>query len=137
MTAVAGQGRRWMPQRSVAPGSIIELSDRALEEITRTEHTRWYRRRRAAGWSSGGPQHRTRASGPGRLINRRVVPWTELPERVRQEQIDYLRAQLARAPLSRAFAATRKGSCRWNSCSPRPAPVRPWGVAVLAAIPGG
>jgi hypothetical protein len=96
MTAVVGQGRRWMPQRSVAAGSIIELSDRELEEITRAEHTRWYQRRLAAGWSAGGPQHRTRISGTGRLINRRVVPWTELPEQVRQEQIDYLRDQLTR-----------------------------------------
>ena len=95
MTAVVERGRRWVPQRSVAPGSIIELSDRELEEITRAEHTRWYRRRLAAGWSPGGPHHRTRASGHA-LVNSRVVPWSALPDRDRQGQIDYLRDQLTR-----------------------------------------
>jgi hypothetical protein len=95
MTAVVERGRRWVPQRAVAPGSIIELSDRELEEITRAEHTRWYRRRLAAGWSPGGPHHRTRAAGRD-LINSRVVPWSALPDRDRQGQIDYLRDQLAR-----------------------------------------
>ena len=84
-----------MPRRSVAPGSIIELSDRELEEITRAEHTRWYRRRLAAGWSPGGPHHRTRGAGRT-LVNSRVVPWSALPDRDRQGQIDYLRGQLAR-----------------------------------------
>jgi hypothetical protein len=95
MTAVVERGRHWVPQRSVAPGSIIELSDRELEEITRAEHTRWYRRRLAAGWSPGGPHHRTRATGRA-LVNSRVVPWSALPDRDRQGQIDYLRDQLAR-----------------------------------------
>jgi Trk K+ transport system NAD-binding subunit len=95
MTAVVGQGRRWMPQRSVAPGSIIELSERELAEITRAEHTRWYRRRLEAGWSADGSHHRARGARPG-LVNRRVVPWTELPEDERRAQIDYLRGHLAR-----------------------------------------
>jgi hypothetical protein len=96
MAAVVERGRRWVPGRSVLPGSFIELSDQELEEISRAEHTRWYRRRLAAGWSAGGPHHRTRAAGHGAsLINSRVVPWTALPDRHRQGQIDYLRSQLA------------------------------------------
>ncbi|HEY2521970.1 MAG TPA: hypothetical protein VGJ19_17820 [Streptosporangiaceae bacterium] len=97
MTAVVERGRRWVPLRSIPPGSIIELSDRELEEIARTEHTRWYRRRLAAGWSPGGPHHRTRAARNGHdLINSRVVPWSVLPDHDRRSQIDYLRDQLAR-----------------------------------------
>jgi hypothetical protein len=96
MTAVVERGRRWVPQRSVAPGSIIDLSDRELEEIARTEHTRWYRRRVVAGWSADGPRRRPRAGYSHRLINSRVVPWSALPDRDRQGQIDTLRAQLAR-----------------------------------------
>jgi len=96
MTAVVERGRRWMPQRAVTPGSIIEFSDRELEEITRAEHTRWYRRRLTAGWSAGGPHHRTRAPRAHGLVNSRVVPWSVLPDDDRQAQIDYLKAQLAR-----------------------------------------
>jgi hypothetical protein len=95
MTAVVGQGRRWVPQRSVVPGSIVELSDRELAEIARAEHTRWYRRRLAAGWSADESLHRPRGARQG-LVNRRVVPWTELPEDERQSQVGYLRAHLAR-----------------------------------------
>jgi len=95
MTAVVGQGRRWVPQRSVVPGSIVELSERELTEIARAEHTRWYRRRLAAGWSADESHHRRRGAGPG-LVNRLVVPWPELPEDERQAQIDYLRAHLGR-----------------------------------------
>ena len=96
MTAVAGCGRRWVPERSVPPGSFIELNDRELEQISRAEHTRWYLRRLAAGWSAGGPHHRTRGSGRKHsLINSRVVPWPALPDGERQHQIDTLRSQLA------------------------------------------
>jgi hypothetical protein len=97
MTAMVERGRRWVPQRSVTPGSIVELSDGELEQIARIEHGRWYRRRLAAGWSPGGPHHRTRAAGHDHsLINSRVVPWPALSDRDRQGQIDYLRAQLTR-----------------------------------------
>src|SRR6201996_5792751 len=96
MTAVAGCGRRWVPERSVPPGSFIELNDRELEQISRSEHTRWYLRRLAAGWSAGGPHHRTRGAGPRHgLINSRGVPWPALPDGERQQQIETLRAQLA------------------------------------------
>ncbi len=114
MTAVVEQGRRWVPQRSVVPGSIIELSDRELAEITRAEHTRWYRRRVAAGWSAGEPGHRPRGSRPG-LVNHRVVPWTKLPEHERQDQIEYLRAHLTRLE--------GPASCRW--CRPAVPPMPP------------
>ncbi|HEY0717216.1 MAG TPA: hypothetical protein VGD68_06330, partial [Streptosporangiaceae bacterium] len=96
MTAVVQQGRQWVPRRSVTPGSIIELSDGELEEIARAEHTRWYRRRLAAGWSAGGPHRRPRTRSSHRLVNSRVVPWPALPDCDRQGQIDTLRAQLAR-----------------------------------------
>lgn len=96
MAAVVRGGRRWVPARSVPPGSHIELSDRELEEISRAEHARWYQRRLAAGWSAGGPHHRTRAGGRGSgLINSRVVPWTVLPDRDRQGQLETLRSHLA------------------------------------------
>ncbi|HEX9528481.1 MAG TPA: hypothetical protein VF951_13365, partial [Streptosporangiaceae bacterium] len=54
MAAVAARGRRWVPGRAVVPGSFIELTDADLEEIARTEHIRWCRRRIAAGWSAVG-----------------------------------------------------------------------------------
>ncbi len=97
MTAVVERGRRWLPLRSVKAGSVIELNDRELAEIARAEHTRWYQRRLAAGWSAAGPHHRTRAAGRDQsLINSLVVPWSALSDRDRQGQIDYLKEQLAR-----------------------------------------
>jgi len=88
MAEVAGRGRRWMPGRAVAPGSFIELNDHDLEEVARAEHTRWYRRRLAAGW--------TAVPGPGRvLVNTKVVPWDELAPEDRTGSIEYLRSQLA------------------------------------------
>ena len=105
MTAVVTRGRRWVPGRAVAPGSFIELSDRDLEAVALAEHTRWYRRRRAAGWSAGsqaagsqagsGQAGGTRADGAGPLVNSRVVPWAALPAADRRQAIDYLRSQLA------------------------------------------
>ena len=55
MTEVVARGRRWVPSRAVVPGSFIELSEPDLETIAEAEHTRWYRRRLAAGWSAGDP----------------------------------------------------------------------------------
>ena len=96
MTAVVSRGRRWVPARSVTPGSFIELNETDLEEIARAEHTRWYRRRLAAGWSAGGAARARRAGRNGQaLINRRVVPWTQLPAGERAREIEYLRSQLA------------------------------------------
>ena len=69
MTAVVSHGRRWVPGRSVTPGSFIELNETDLEEIAQAEHTRWYRRRLAAGWSPGGAA-RTRRAGRQRPRSR-------------------------------------------------------------------
>ena len=96
MTSVVERGRRWVPARSVALGSFIELNEHELERIARAEHTRWFRRRRAAGWSARGERPvqrwpRKRAA----LINNRVVPWAELPGDEHAGQIEYLRSQLA------------------------------------------
>jgi hypothetical protein len=90
MTLVVARGRRWVPRRAVAPGSFIELGDGDLEEIARAEHTRWYRRRLAAGWMAGGP-----ASNGDARVNPRVVPWHDLPPDYRASNIEYLRSQLA------------------------------------------
>ena len=79
MAAVASLGRRWAPSRAVVPGSFIELSARELEEVACTEHTRWYTRRVAAGWSAGSHPEDTGPAVTARpLVNRRVVPWTAL-----------------------------------------------------------
>jgi hypothetical protein len=99
MTAVVARGRRWVPRRAVAPGSFIELSDRDLEQITRAEHTRWYRRRLAAGWTAGwtaggGRDSNGAVTGHAR-VNPRVVPWPDLPTEYRAASVEYLRSQLA------------------------------------------
>jgi hypothetical protein len=101
MTAVVGRGRRWVPGRAVAPGSFIELNEHDLTAIARSEHTRWFQRRAAAGWSPGDPRRNGSASrngqrtgGRGR-VNRRVVPWPALPAADQAAAIDYLRSQLA------------------------------------------
>ncbi len=89
MSAAVARGRRWIPSRGVAPGSFIELNDHDVEQIARAEHTRWYQRRLAAGWSANGQR------GTGARVNRRVVPWTALPAEDRAASIEYLRSQLA------------------------------------------
>jgi TrkA-N domain len=95
MTAVVGRGRRWVPNRAVPPGSFIELNDRDLEEVARAEHTRWYRRRVAAGWSAHGKRDSAGAALTASLVNSRVVPWTELLAQDRAAEIEHLRSQLA------------------------------------------
>ena len=110
MTEVVAKGRRWIPSRAVVPGSFIELSEQDLEAIACNEHTRWYQRRLAAGWSAGDPVRvRNRAGGQARnragarkkaaprqpLVNSRVVPWADLPAEERGRAVDYLRSQLA------------------------------------------
>jgi hypothetical protein len=62
MTAVVGRGRRWVPGRAVAPGSFIELNEHDLMAIARAEHTRWFERRVAAGWSAGAANPNSPAS---------------------------------------------------------------------------
>ena len=95
MTLVVSRGRRWVPGRAVAPGSFVELSHRDLEAVARAEHSRWYRRRRTAGWSARRQADGSPADGTGPLVNSRVVPWAELPAADRRQAIDYLRFQLA------------------------------------------
>jgi hypothetical protein len=98
MTEVVARGRRWVPSRAVVPGSFIELSEPDLETIAEAEHTRWYRRRLAAGWSAGDPAKGSAArpwtAPPGTLVNSRVVPWTDLPAEERKGATEYLRSQL-------------------------------------------
>jgi hypothetical protein len=98
MTEVVARGRRWVPGRAVVPGSFIELSGQDLAAIACSEHTRWYQRRLAAGWSAGDPGKAggRRKAGPGQaLVNSRVVPWADLPAEERSGAVDYLRSQLA------------------------------------------
>lgn len=94
MAAVAARGRLWVPGRAVLPGSYIELNDGDLEEVARAEHTRWYRRRLAAGWTAAprsGP-----AGRPGRaLVNSKVVPWNALAAGDRAAAVGHVRSQLA------------------------------------------
>ena len=71
MTVVAARGREWVPARAVPPGSFIELTDRDVTAVARAEHTRWYRRRLAAGWSAvpAGP-----APAPDSALDRQQAP---------------------------------------------------------------
>jgi hypothetical protein len=94
MTAVVTRGRRWVPGRAVAAGSFIELSEHDLEAVARAEHTRWYRRRLTAGWSSA-VHPNGRHPHQNLLVNSRVVPWADLPPAERNQAIGYLRSQLA------------------------------------------
>jgi hypothetical protein len=91
MTLTVARGRRWVPSRGVVPGSFIELNDHDFEQIARDEHTRWYRRRLAAGWSADGHRGADRSV----RVNPRVVPWTDLAPADRAASIEYLRSQLA------------------------------------------
>jgi hypothetical protein len=97
MTAAVACGRRWAPRRSVVPGSFLELSDRDLEEIARAEHTRWYRRRRAAGWTAGDEHggESGRAANSDARVSLGLVRWDSLPADTRASNIDSVRWQLA------------------------------------------
>ena len=96
MTAVAARGRDWVPARAVPPGSFIELTGRDVTEVARAEHTRWYQRRLAAGWSAGGSRGGSRPGmTPNARVNSRAVPWADLPAEERSRNISNLRAQLA------------------------------------------
>lgn len=95
MTAVVARGRRWVPRRAVLPGSFIELNGRDLEVIARAEHTRWYQRRGAAGWTAGGGSAGNGAVTGNARVNAMVVPWDDLPAGARARNVEYLRSQLA------------------------------------------
>jgi hypothetical protein len=92
MAAAAARGRRWVPNRAVMPGSFIELSDRDLEAVAQAEHTRWYKRRVAAGWTPAPKTGTARATHA--LVNRKVVPWERLTAEDRADAVEYLRSQL-------------------------------------------
>ncbi len=77
LSAVAARGRQWTPVHMVPPGSFIELSEEDLMRITIAEHTRWLRRRLAAGQT-----------------DENVVPWDELSPRMRSDVSSHLRSQL-------------------------------------------
>lgn len=117
MTAVVRRGRRWVPARSVAPGSFIELTEHDLEgNRARVEHTRWSHRRLAAGWRPGDSRSSRRAADHGAiLINSKVVPWAELPVAERGDEIDHPRSQLVQledvgfVPIVPAGGPTRGG----------------------------
>jgi hypothetical protein len=92
MAAAVSCGRRWVPARAVASGSYIELSERDLEELARIEHSRWYQRRRAAGWQAAGDEP---DDGSAARVNSSVVPWADLPVDKRAGLVEYVRSQLA------------------------------------------
>ena len=91
MAAVVAQGRRWVPSRAVAPGSFIELTDDEVQEVTRKEHSRWYKRRRAAGWRAARPGEE---DDDNARINSIVRPWADLRRETREGNSAYVRSQL-------------------------------------------
>jgi hypothetical protein len=105
LSAVAARGRQWVPVRTVPPGSHIELTDTDVEEVAHAEHTRWYRRRLAAGWSAGGDHGSASdqygAGGAAVTVRRparsnaSVMPWPQLPPGRREAVRESLRSQLA------------------------------------------
>jgi hypothetical protein len=113
MSAVAARGRRWVPDRAVAPGSFIELTDADLEVIAGTEHTRWYQRRVSAGWKTTADTR----TGPGRLdpalVNSKVVPWTSLAADDRAAAVESLRSQLAQLADVGFIPVVPQGGERW------------------------
>lgn len=93
MAAVAAQDRCWVPSRAVVAGSFVELTQGEIEEVARREHSRWYERRRQAGW-------RVPARGEqddyATLVNRNVRSWSDLPAQTRQAICADIKSQLAR-----------------------------------------
>jgi hypothetical protein len=78
LTGVAKRGRQWKPVHLVPGGSVVELTESDLTEVTKAEHTRWVKRRLAAGQTGGN-----------------VVPWAELSAETRGALTGYLRWQLS------------------------------------------
>jgi Trk K+ transport system NAD-binding subunit len=83
LVAVAALGREWVPARSVAAGSFIELTDGELQTIARAEHTRWYLRRRSLG-----------RQPPGTEANPIFRPWDELTGEQQVSHAAYIRSQI-------------------------------------------
>jgi hypothetical protein len=93
MAAVVARGRRWVPGRAVAPGSFVELTETDLAEVAREEHSRWYERRRQAGWRAGGPGQEDDDTA---LVNSNMRAWADLPPRTRERNSAEVRSQVAR-----------------------------------------
>jgi hypothetical protein len=101
LSAVAQLGRRWVPTRTVQPGSFIELSERELESVAMAEHTRWQHRAEAASRSAtanGNFKATEQVIGADRHTQARVndlaVPWAELPPARREENRNWVRSQI-------------------------------------------
>ncbi len=92
MAAVVARGRRWVPSRAVVPGSFVELTDGDVQEVAREEHTRWYDRRRQAGWRAAAVAEE---DDDVALINSVVRPWADLAAESREWLPGYVRSQLA------------------------------------------
>jgi hypothetical protein len=93
MTAVVAGGRRWVPGRAVVAGSFVELTDGDVEVVAREEHSRWYDRRRKAGWRAGATDEK---DDDAALVNSNVRPWADLPAETRERNFANVRSQLAR-----------------------------------------
>ena len=91
MAAVVTRGRHWAPSRAVVPGSFVELTDSEIQDVARTEHTRWYERRRKHGWRPAaiGQQDNYAAH-----VNNLVRPWADLPAEQRERAEESVRFQL-------------------------------------------
>jgi hypothetical protein len=101
LSAVAELGRRWVPTRTVLPGSFIELSERELENVAMAEHTRWQHRTQAASRSAsanGSFRASERVIGAARHtqagVNELAVPWAELPPARCEENRNWVRWQI-------------------------------------------
>lgn len=75
LTEVAKRGRQWKPVHLVPEGSVVELTESDLTEVTKAEHERWVKRRLAAGQA-----------------DQNVVPWAEYPAQARSRAT--MRSQL-------------------------------------------
>ena len=96
LVAVAALGREWIPARSVAPGSFIELAGSELLAIARADHTRWYLRRRKLGRQPPGAGGTAGTAGAdGAFVNPVFRPWDELTDEQRVSHADYTRSQIA------------------------------------------
>lgn len=147
MTAVVARGRRWVPRRAVAPGSFIELSDQDLEEIARAEHTRWYKRRLAAGWKSSRGRGDNGAAAAGNAqVSAGVLPWDALPAEHRKSAINFLRSQLAQLEALGLMPIVPEGgppeAAKFHSIATvrarqLPARHRQWNTASSEGLTGG
>jgi hypothetical protein len=102
LSAVTRLGRRWVPAKSVLPGSFVELSGQDIERVAEREHARWEGRRRAFGWSASARAVRRLSWPLGGKPDRRpdktnslVVPWAELSPDQREANCQLVAEQIA------------------------------------------